>query len=260
MEIIIRPDYAALSDEAAGIVLAEVRRKPDLALGLATGRTPLGLYERLRASRDAFARVRFFNLDEFHGLSADDRWSFRRALREQLLDHVAHDKANVHLFRGDAPDLEAEAEEVERKIGAAGGIDVQILGLGRNGHLGFNEPGSSLGSRTRVKTLQAETLADHMQTLDSQARLTSFVVTMGIGTILESRRILLLASGSDKAEIVRQMVEGPVTAEVPASALQLHPRTSVVVDEAAAAALKRRDYWKWVYENRWRVGQGQVRR
>ncbi len=255
MDIVIRADSAALSDEAAAIVLGEISRKPDLVLGLATGKTPLGLYERLRKSPEAFARVRFFNLDEFHGLAPGDRWSFHRVLREQLVDAVKHDPANVHLFRGDASDLEAAAEEVEREIAAAGGIDLQILGLGRNGHLGFNEPGSSLGSRTRVKTLQPETMADYLQTLDSQARLTSFVITMGIGTILGSRRALLLAAGRDKAEIVKAMVEGPVTAEVPATALQLHSRVTVILDEAASSQLKRRDYWKWVDQNRWRVGQ-----
>lgn len=255
MEIVIERDYPALCDKAAAIVLGEIERKPDLALGLATGKTPLGLYERLRRRKEAFARVRFFNLDEFYGLSPSNPNSFHAFLRRALIDQVTHDPAHVHLLRGDVADLEAEARQYEEKIRSGGGIDLQIAGVGQNGHLGFNEPGSSLGSRTRPKTLEPETLARYMTSLDSQAPLTSFAITLGIGTILEARRLLLLAEGADKAEIVHRMVEGPLTAEVPASALQLHPHVSVVIDEAAASKLKRRDYYKWTYENKWRVGQ-----
>jgi glucosamine-6-phosphate deaminase len=253
MEIVIRPDYAGLCGEAARIVLAEAARKPDLVLGLATGRTPLGVYENLKGAGGALARARFFNLDEFHGLGASHPDSFHRSLRRHLLDHVAHDSSRVRFLRGDAPDLEAEAGAYEEAIRAAGGIDLQILGVGRNGHIGFNEPGSSLASRTRPKTLEPETLADTLQGLDTAAPPSRFAITMGIGTILEARRLLLLASGEGKAEIVRKVVEGPVTAEVPASMVQFHPRATVVLDEAAAALLKRRDYYRWVYENKGRL-------
>jgi len=132
---------------------------------------------------------------------------------------------------------------------------VQILGIGKNGHVGFNEPGSSLGSRTRPKTLEPDTLAHYAGNLDTQAPLSNFAITMGVGTIMEARRCLLLASGADKADIIRQMVEGPLTSEVPASVLQMHPRAVGVLDEAAASKLRRRDYYKWVFENKWRVGQ-----
>ncbi len=255
MEIIIRPDYSGLCVEAARIILAEAARKPDFVLGLATGRTPVGVYERLKASPDAFARARFFDLDEFHGRGPSHPESFHRYLHLHFLDHVAHDPGRVRFLRGDAPDLEAEAEAYERAIRAAGGIDLQVLGIGKNGHIGFNEPGSSLASRTRPKTLEPETLAESLQALDAAGPQTGFAITMGIGTILEARGLLLLASGEGKAEIVQRLVEGPIAAEVPASMVQFHPRATVVLDEAAAARLKRRDYYRWVWENKGRLGQ-----
>ena len=255
MEIIIEPTADALADRAASMVFDELARKPDLVLGLATGSTPIRMYERLRKRPGAFEKVRFFNLDEFYGLAPSDPNSFHWFLRHHLVDHVLHDPKNVHLFRGDVKDLEAEAEEVEDEIRAVGGIDLQILGIGRNGHVGFNEPGSSLGSRTRPKTLEPETLAHYAKTLGTAAPLSRFAITMGVGTIMESKRCLMLVSGTEKAEIVRLMVEGPVTSEAPATALQMHPRAVVVLDEAAASKLKRRDYYAWVDANKWRVGQ-----
>jgi glucosamine-6-phosphate deaminase len=255
MEIIIEPSPDLQADRASGLLIEELARKRDLVLGLATGKTPVGLYERLRKRPELFAQVHFFNLDEFYGLSPSDPASFHRFFYHHLLDHVPHDPGRVHLFRGDHPDLEQEARETEERIRAVGGIDVQILGIGKNGHVGFNEPGSSLGSRTRPKTLEPETLAYYAATLGPRAKLSNFAITLGVGTIMEARRLLLLASGGEKAEIVRQLVEGPVTSEVPASALQMHPRATVVLDEAAASRLKRRDYYKWVFENKWRVGQ-----
>jgi glucosamine-6-phosphate deaminase len=255
VEIIIEDSAEPLADRAASIVLAELARKPDLVLGLATGSTPIRMYERLRRRPEAFQKVRFFNLDEFHGLGPSDPNSFHWFLRHHLIDHVKHDPKNVHLFRGDVKDLEEEAEETEDLIRGVGGVDLQILGIGRNGHVGFNEPGSSLGSRTRPKTLEPETLAHYAKDLDSRAPLSNFAITMGVGTIMEAKRCLMLVSGPEKAEIVRLMVEGPLTSEVPATALQMHPRAVVVLDEAAASRLKRRDYYKWVFENKWRVGQ-----
>jgi glucosamine-6-phosphate deaminase len=255
LEIIIEPTPSALADRAAGIVLDELRRKPSLVLGLATGKTPIGLYERLRRHREAWKEVRFFNLDEFYGLPPSDPNSFHSFFYHHLLNHIDHDPKNVHLFRGDVKDLEVQAEEIEGWIRKLGGIDLQVLGIGKNGHVGFNEPGSSLGSRTRPKTLEPETLAHYALNVDSQAPLTNFAITMGVGTIMEARRCMLLASGADKGEIIRQMVEGPVTSEVPASVLQMHPRAVVVLDEPAASRLKRREYYRWVFENKWRVGQ-----
>ncbi len=253
MEIIIKPDYGSLCDAAALMVLTGLRRKPDLVLGLATGRTPLGLYERLRNSGSLFGKARFFNLDEFFGLGPDHPDSVHYYLRRHLIDGVTHDPRNVHLLRGDVQDLEAEAEAYEEEIRAAGGIDLQILGVGSNGHVGFNEPGSSLGSRTRPKALEPETLEHYRQA--GAGEVPRFTLTMGVGTIMEARSILLLATGEEKAEVVSRMAEGPVTAEVPASALQMHPRAVALLDEAAASRLRRRDYWKWVHENKWRIGR-----
>ena len=249
MEIIIEPDAGALADRAAQIVFAELARKPNLVLGLATGRTPIGLYERLRKKPDAFAGVRFFNLDEFFGLAPSDPNSFNAFFYKHLLSHVKHDPKNVHLFRGDVKDLEEEAQLAEDRIQVVGGIDLQILGIGRNGHIGFNEPGSSLGSRTRPKTLEPETVAHYGGSIPNLA------ITMGVGTIMEARRCLMLAAGDDKAEIVCRMVEGPIMSEVPATALQMHPRATAILDDPAASKLKRRDYYKWVFANKWRVGQ-----
>lgn len=255
MEIIIERDAAALADRAALIVSGELDRNPDMVLGLATGKTPVGLYERLRRRPEAFAKVRFFNLDEFIGLAPSDPNSFNGFLHQHLLRHVRHDPANVHLLCGDAPDIEALSTQTEEQIRSVGGIDLQILGIGKNGHVGFNEPGSSLGSRTRPKTLEPDTIEEYRKMSTPGAEIPRFAVTLGVGTIMESRHLLLLAAGEGKASVIREMVEGPVTAEVPASVLQLHPRATVVLDEAAASKLKRRDYYRWVFENKWRVGQ-----
>lgn len=255
MEIIIEADANALAERAAQIVFAELAKKPDLVLGLATGRTPVGLYERLRKKPDAFSKVRFFNLDEFVPLPPNDPLSFNFFLHHHLLNHIRHEAKNVHLLRGDVTDLEAASKQVEDGIKAVGGIDIQILGIGKNGHVGFNEPGSSLGSRTRPKTLEASTRTEYAASHPPGVVVSNFAITMGVGTIMEARRLLMLASGAGKADIIREMVEGPVTSEVPASVLQMHPWATVILDEPSSAKLKRRDYYKWVFENKWRVGQ-----
>ena len=253
MEIIIERDYDAVCDRACGEVAEAVKANPSLVLGLATGRTPVGLYERLRKTPLAWKGVRFFNLAELYGIGPDHPDSFHQFLRKHLLDHLETDPRNVQLLRGDVTDLEEAAEAYEKAIAAAGGLDLQILGVGNNGHIAFNEPGSSLGSRTRPKTLTDETLAQY-RTPGKEA-VSRFAITMGVGTIMEARRLLMMVTGEGKAGIVRDFVEGPLTAEVPASILQLHPRALVVLDEAAASKLKRRDYYKWVFANKFRVGQ-----
>lgn len=247
--MIIRPDADSVAETALDFIRRLYEKKADPVLGLATGKTPLKLYARLRQAGLDFSGTSFFNLDELVGLTYDDPRSFRRFLRENLLDGLGAREERIRLLRGDAADLEREASDYEAAIKDAGGIDLQILGLGRNGHIGFNEPGSSLGSRTRPKTLDRETLADY------GAGTPRFSITMGIGTILEARVLLMLATGESKAEAVRRIAEGPLTSETPGSALQLHPRAHLVVDEAAAARLARADYWRWVWENKWRVGQ-----
>ncbi|MBI3298670.1 MAG: glucosamine-6-phosphate deaminase [Elusimicrobia bacterium] len=249
MEVIIRPDEGAVAEAALDVIGRLLASKRGPVMGLATGRTPLKLYAAMRASGLDFSAARFFNLDELVGLGPEHPDSFRRFLRANLLDGLGAAEGAARFLDGAAPDLEREAAEYEAAIRAAGGIDLQILGLGRNGHIGFNEPGSSLGSRTRPKALDKETLADYGPDTPR------FSVTMGIGTILEARALLMLATGEGKAEAVRRVAEGPLSSETPGSALQLHPRVYLIVDEAAASRLARAEYWRWVWENKWRVGQ-----
>ena len=253
MEILIESDYDAVCERAAAVVRDAVKRKPSLVLGLATGKTPVGLYARLRTSKVSFKGVRFFNLDELYGVGPEHEESFNHFLRVNLLDHLRVPEKNVKLLNGDVKDLEKAADDYEKAIRKAGGIDLQLLGVGNNGHIAFNEPGSSLGSRTRPKTLTDETLAQYRK--PGKEPVSNFAITMGVGTIMDARRLLMLVSGEGKAAVVREFIEGPVTAEIPASVLQFHPQALVILDEAAASKLKRRDYYKWVASNKWRVGQ-----
>ena len=245
MEVLIRRDAAAVANEAFGIVERELAGNPALVVGLATGKTPVALYERMR--RLDWSRASFFNLDEYVGLAPGHPVSFHAYLHQHLLSHVT--AGRVRLYRGDAGDLEAECAAVEREIASAGGIDLQLLGIGADGHIGYNEPTSSFGSRTRIKTLAAETIQDAGGGVPFHA------ITMGIGTILEAKRLLLLATGGSKAPAVSAAIEGPVTSMCPASALQLHARATVIIDEAAAETLTRKDYYRFVDQNKWRVGR-----
>jgi glucosamine-6-phosphate deaminase len=216
-------------------------------LGLATGASVKRVYAELHALD--FSRVTAFVLDEYVGLSPSHPASFHSFMEEHFLSRVNVDRRRVHLPPVEGDDLAGLCEEFERKIRSAGGIDLQLLGIGRDGHLGFNEPTSSLASRTRIKTLTS---------LSREANRPGFggddvplhVVTMGIGTILEARHCLLVADGSAKADAVARMVEGPLTAMVPASALQLHPHVTVIVDELAAAGLSLRDYYREVQRHK----------
>ncbi len=191
-----------------------------------------------------FSRVVTFNLDEYVGLPPDHPQSFASYMRRNLFDSVDIDPANTHLPRGDAEDLAVECEAYERAIRHAGGIDLQVLGIGLNGHIAFNEPGSSLGSRTRVKTLTRESALANAAQQGASVELPRLAITMGVATILDARLCLLLATGLEKAETVRNAVEGPITAQVPATALQLHRDVVILVDEEAASQLARRDYYR----------------
>lgn len=241
MEIAVLEGYGELSQAAARMVGDQVRRKPESVLGLATGTTPLGMYRELvRLHREeglSFARVTTFNLDEYYGLAPSDPRSYRRFMEENLFAHVDADPAKVHLPDGLAPDVEAECERYERAIAEAGGIDLQVLGIGRNGHIGFNEPGTSLGTTTQVVDLTEETVAVNSRLVS--AEIPRRAISMGIKSIMQSRAILLLACGPEKAEIVARALEGPVTPDLPASILQLHPNLTVMLDRAAAANLTR---------------------
>lgn len=254
MEIIIQPDQAAASVVAARIVARLLREKPDAVLGLATGSTPLSLYRELvRMHREEgldFSRVTTFNLDEYAGLPAGHAASYHAYMWENLFSEINIPAANIHIPDGMAADIPAFCGDYEKAIRAAGGIDLQVLGIGSDGHIGFNEPSSSLASRTRIKTLTLRTRRDNAPFFGSEEAVPHHVITMGVGTIMETRRVLLLAFGEKKARAVADAVEGPITAMVPASILQLHPVAKVLLDEPAAGLLKKGDYYRWVYEHK----------
>ncbi len=247
MEIIIQPTPEAATAIAARLVARLIRKKPAAVLGLATGGTMEPLYRELVAQKLDWSRLTTFNLDEYVGIAPEHSQSYHRFMREKLLQHVNVAAANVNIPDGLAQDVPAACENYERKISAAGGIDLQLLGIGTHGHIGFNEPTSSLASRTRIKTLTPQTRRDNARYFGGEEQVPHHVITLGIGTILESRHCLLLAFGKQKARAIAAAVEGPITAMCPASVLQLHPRVTVFLDEAAAAELKLTDYYRWVY-------------
>ncbi len=232
MEIVIVESPERVSATAAEIIAGLVSEKPNAVLGLCTGSSPKEVYAELvlrhRAGLD-FSRVTTFNLDEYVGLPHTHPASYHRQMAEQLFDHVNVTPERVHIPDGMTKDIARTCADYEAAISAAGGIDLQLLGIGENGHIAFNEPTSALESRTRLKTLFARPGLD--------ASLPRHVITMGIGTILDARHCVLIAFGQRKARAVAQMVEGPLTAFVPASALQRHPLTTVIIDEAAASEL-----------------------
>jgi glucosamine-6-phosphate deaminase len=254
MEIIIKPDYDAMSEEAAQLVLQAWRKKNNLVLGLPTGKTPLGLYDKLvglyKRSEMNFSDIITFNVDEYLGLDENHPQSFARYMNEHLFRHVNIKKENTHVLSGTPADVEEHCRAYERKIRSVGGIDVQVLGIGTDGHIAFDVPSSSLVSRTRLLTLTRETVKANAPYYEKESDVPRFCLTMGVGTILEARTVFLMASGRDKADIVARAIEGPVTASVPASALQLHPRVKFILDEEAAAKLSNIDYYRWTAENK----------
>lgn len=250
MEIIIQPTKEGATEIAADLVARLIRNKPDAVLGLATGSTPELLYHKLVESNLDWSRVRTFNLDEYIGLPVDHSQSYRTFMWENLFHHINISKGNIHIPDGNTPDIPAFCQAYEDKIRAAGGIDLQILGIGTDGHIGFNEPTSSLASRTRIKTLTPRTTQDNARFFGKIGDVPQHVITMGVGTIMEARKVFLLAFGETKSQAIAGAVEGPVTALNPASVLQFHPSTKVFVDSAAALRLTRADYYRWVYENK----------
>ena len=252
MEVIIKRDAQEASLEAAAIFEHQLRENPVSVLGLATGSTPVRLYQQLvamaRAGQIDFSRATTFNLDEYVGLPGSHPQSYAAFMRAHFFDAVR--VACWHIPDGMTADIPRHCAQYEAAIRAAGGIDLQLLGLGSDGHIGFNEPGSSLGSRTRLKTLTARTVADNAAHFASPAEVPRHVLTMGVGTILEARRCVVLAFGERKAHAVAAMAEGPVSASVPASALQMHPVCTLIVDEPAATQLQRADYYRWVHANK----------
>lgn len=253
MEVILQPDRHGAALLVARIIAREIRAKPDLVLGLATGKTMEAVYRLLvqihRQEALDFSRCRTFNLDEYVGLAPDDPHSYRFYMNERLFRQVNLDLRNTRLPDGRAADLDAECARYEQAIADAGGIDLQLLGLGKAGHIGFNEPLSALRSRTRVKALTPTTIEQNTAFFGGPEQVPRRALTMGVGTILDCRRCLLLATGGDKAPIVAKAVEGPITSMISATAMQLHPRCTVVVDEAAGSLLKETEYYRWVFAN-----------
>jgi len=253
MEAIIRPDEESAALLVARLIAQELRANPSLVLGLATGRTMEAVYRILvRMHREEsldFSLCRTFNLDEYVGLAPDDARSYRNYMNQRLFGQVNLDLRNTHLPNGKATDLDAESSEYEKKIKRCGGIDLQLLGIGQAGHIGFNEPLSALRSRTRVKALSPVTIEQNAMFFGGAGNVPRRAITMGVGTILDCRRCLLLATGPGKAEIIAKAVEGPITSMISATALQWHARCTVVLDEAAASKLQAADYYRWIFAN-----------
>lgn len=250
MEVIIQPTANEAADIAARIISKLLKEKPDAVLGLATGSTPVSLYQKLIAMDLDWSRVTTFNLDEYIGLPQEHSQSYHSFMWENLFQHINIDPGKIHIPDGNAPDIAKFCAEYEALIVAAGGIDLQVLGIGSDGHIGFNEPTSSLASRTRIKTLTERTVQDNARFFDSAEEVPRHVITMGIGTIMEARTNLLLAFGDNKAEAIAGMVEGPITANNPATALQMHPSVKVCLDTPAAGQLQRADYYRWVFDSK----------
>ncbi|MEP6782053.1 MAG: glucosamine-6-phosphate deaminase [Acidobacteriota bacterium] len=235
-------DESALSAALAAHLLEAIVAHPTLVLGLPTGRTPLGLYRELRerseGDRIDWSRVRTFNLDEFAGLDPADPNSYRAFMQVELFDHISIDPANIGFLNGAAPDLKAECRRYEDAIEAAGGIDLQILGIGANGHVGFNEPAEGLCADTHVAHLEQESREANAQRFGGDwTRVPQRALSMGMSTILGARDIILIATGDEKADAVHGMIEGLITTLLPASLLQVHHQVTVMLDAAAAKKL-----------------------
>jgi glucosamine-6-phosphate deaminase len=250
MQIVILNNASDVAQYGAQIFIAQVNNKKESVLGLATGSTPVALYQELikanQAQQVSFADVTSFNLDEYLGLDDTHQQSYRYFMEQQLFNHIDIDKTNTHVPPGNASNPIVACKEYEEKIAQYGGIDIQLLGIGRNGHIGFNEPSSSLASRTRVKTLTKETIEDNARFFKADEFQPHLSITMGIGTILEAKKVVLLATGENKADAVKDMCEGAVSAICPASALQFHQDVVVVIDEAAASKLTNIELYKHI--------------
>lgn len=258
MRVIIVENAAEVALAAADQIADAVRESRAIGraavLGVATGSSPLGTYhalaELVRTGEVDLSGVSAFALDEYVGLSHLHPESYHAVIHRTVTEPLGLDPDLVHVPEGLAADLETACAEYERSIATAGGVDLQLLGIGANGHIGFNEPTSSLGSRTRVKTLAPETREDNARFFDSVDDVPVHCVTQGIGTILDARRLLLVAQGEAKADAVAAMIEGPVAGICPASALQLHPHATAIIDRSAAHGLKLRDYYEHVEQHR----------
>jgi len=252
-EVVILDSVQRAGEFVAAHIGAQVSAHPEFTLGVATGSTPLPVYAALRELVHTgvdFSRMSAFALDEYVGLPEGHPESYRAVVDREITRPLGLDPSNVHVPDGSLTNIETAGERYEADLEAHGGVDLQLLGIGATGHLGFNEPGSSFGSLTRVKTLTKRTRVDNARFFDSLSDVPIHCVTQGLGTILRARHLVLLAFGKGKADAVAAAVEGPVTASMPGSAIQLHAHVTVVLDEAAASALAHRDYYEWAQRNK----------
>jgi glucosamine-6-phosphate deaminase len=251
-EVIIVSDKASGGAIVADEITRLIRENPETVLGLATGSTPLPVYQALssRLAGVDVSRVRGFALDEYVGLDPSHPESYRSVITREVVAPLGLDPARVRVPDGSLDGIEHAGEDYERALDASGGVDLQILGIGTDGHIGFNEPGSSFASLTRVKTLTEQTREDNARFFDSVEDVPRHCITQGLGTIMRARHLVLLAFGAGKAEAVAAAVEGPLSASLPGSAIQLHPHVSVIVDEAAASGLVHADYYRYTFANK----------
>ncbi|WP_404429915.1 glucosamine-6-phosphate deaminase [Microbacterium lacus] len=261
-EVVILENEHSAGDLAASYILAAIAEHPDVVLGLATGSSPASTYaaltRRVRAEGTDVSGVRGFALDEYVGLPAEHPESYREVIRREVIQPIGLDPARIHVPNGDIATIAEASGAFEQAIAEAGGVEIQLLGIGASGHIGFNEPGSSLASVTRVKTLTEKTRNDNARFFDRLDDVPTHCITQGIGTILRARRLILLAFGEGKAHALAAAVEGPVSASIPASAIQLHPHVTVIVDEAAASHLQHHAYYRHAWQNQpdWAVRLG----
>jgi glucosamine-6-phosphate deaminase len=249
-EVVIVESADEAGEIAASVIRSLVATVPDAVLGFATGSTPLSTYRALAALGLDLGAVRGFALDEYVGLPAGHPESYRAVIDREVVAPLGLQYRNVRVPGDDGLPLQGAGERYEADIHAAGGVDLQLLGIGRTGHIGFNEPGSSLASLTRVKTLTESTRLDNARFFDSLEQVPTHCITQGLGTILRARQLVLLAFGESKAEAVAAALEGPVSASTPGSVVQLHPRVTVIVDEAAGSQLANADYYRFAWEHR----------
>lgn len=246
MKVLMFKDHDEASHYAAQLVINQLKEKPDSVLGLATGSTPIELYDHLidavKAGEISFKEVSTFNLDEYLGIEADHPESFATFMQEELFKSVDMNPERIHIPKGMAEDPEAESQAYERELIEKGPINLQILGLGSNAHIGFNEPGEILSNKTHMTRLSEKTREDNARFFHSLEDVPTHAITMGIGSIMRAEKIILLASGQAKADAIQKTVEGPITTQVPASMLQLHPEVLLLVDQAAGSTLEETSY------------------
>lgn len=242
IRVIVCEDYETISKKAAAILAGVISLKPDCVLGLATGSSPVGMYQELvkkyQAGELDFSQVRSYNLDEYYPIDPENDQSYHYFMNTNLFQHVNISPDSVHVPSGNAQDIQAACEEYEVMITQAGGIDIQVLGIGQNGHIGFNEPAEAFDAKTHLVDLQESTIKANARFFEKEEDVPRQAISMGVGSIMKARRILMVANGAAKAKAIAAALEGPITPQVPASALQMHPDVTVIVDQEAAALLK----------------------